>query len=97
MGMPACRKDDITIGFCVVCRKPSAGKIDTASDDVKINGRGVARDTDIVKANCSHTGKIKATSTATKINGKLIAKVGDPFLGDYFGVLTIGSTDTRAG
>ena len=97
MGSPVCRKNDITNGFCVVCRKPVSGKIDTASENFKVNGRGVARDTDIVKADCSHEGKIKATSSKTKANGKFIARVGDPFLGDYFGTLGNGSSDTTAG
>jgi len=97
MGSPICRKEDITDGFCLICRKPVSGKIDTASEDVKANGRGVARDTDVVKADCGHTGKIVATSTKTKVNGKYIAKVGDPFLGDYFGILGNGSPDANAG
>jgi len=97
MGTPVCRKNDITQGFCLICRKPVSGKINTASENVKANGKFVARDTDIVLSDCSHTGLIVATSTKTKVNGKWIAKVGDPFLGDYFGILTNGSQDVTAG
>ena len=97
MSVPMCRKNDITFGICLICRKPTAGKIDTASENVMVNGKGAARDTDIVRADgCGHTGTIKTTST-TMVNGKSVAKVGDMFSGDYFGVLGNGSPDVNTG
>ncbi len=97
MSAAICRKGDVTDGICTVCRKQVAGKIDSASENVIINGKGAARDTDIVKADgCGHTGKIKSSATMI-VNGKSVARAGDIFTGDYMGVLKNGSPDVTAG
>lgn len=97
MGTAICRLNDVTQGFCKVCSKTIEGRISSSSDEVKVNGRGVARHGDIVMSDCGHPGTIKAQSTTVKVNGKAIAKVGDLFDGSYSGILKDGSSDAKAG
>jgi uncharacterized Zn-binding protein involved in type VI secretion len=92
-----CRKNDVTFGTCLICKKPVSGRIDTASENVMVNGMGIARDNDIVKADiCGHSGRIRSLAT-TVVNGKPVARVGDIFIGDYMGYLQNGSQNVAAG
>ncbi len=97
MGSQVCRQGDATEGFCKACRKQVGGKIMSASENVKVNQRGVARQDDIVMSMCGHLGNIKARSVQTEVNQRAIATVGDIFTGTYTGILKNGSENVTAG
>jgi len=92
------RLNDIVEGICEI-HGPQKGRITSASPDVIVNGRGVARIGDKVKAECGHVSTIVSGSTSEKPNGKLgIAKqtsnvglLNEPYKGRIY----TGSTDTR--
>lgn len=69
----------------------------SASENAKVNQRGIARQDDIVLSMCGHAGNIKARSAQTKVNQRAIATVGDIFTGTYTGILKAGSETVEAG
>jgi len=90
------RLTDLFDGICT-CHStpiPMKGTIVTASENVKINGLGVARLTDVVLGQCGHTGKIVSASENMNANGLGIARVGDAVDGCLKGVIVTGSDDT---
>jgi len=93
------RQNDIVIGDCEIHGKNIKGRVIEASTNVQVNGRGVARIGDKVKAECGHESTITSGSTSEKPNSKPgIAKqnstVGLPNE-PYKGRIITGSTDTR--
>lgn len=87
------RLGDAADGVCIY-HGPISGTITEASEDVFVNGIGVAREGDTVTAACGHTGKISSFSPDSTANGKGIARLGDEFSGDFNGVIVEGSDDT---
>lgn len=93
------RQNDIVIGDCEVHGRNIKGRIVEYSTDVQVNGRGVARIGDKVRAECGHESTIITGSTSEKPNSKPgIARqnsnVGLPNE-PYKGRILTGSTDTR--
>lgn len=75
MSRPAARLNDKTIGTCF---HPShtipirvAGRIITASSDVIVNNRPLARHNDLVRSDCGHISRIITDAGAHNVNGKI--------------------------
>ena len=93
------RQNDIVIGDCEIHGKNIKGRVIEASTNVQVNGRGVARIGDKVRAECGHESTIITGSTSEKPNNKLgiahqNSNVGSPDE-PYKGRILTGSTDTR--
>lgn len=90
------RLGDSTYGVCNCHDEPITvgGKIISASEDVFVNGRGVARIGDTVMADCGHTGKIISGKEDDFVNGRSVARLGDRFTGCYDGNIISASEDT---
>jgi uncharacterized Zn-binding protein involved in type VI secretion len=90
------RQGDIAVGICT-CHNPPiwvSGKVITYSNTVKVNGRGVARDGDIVKATCGHIGNIVTHSSPTEVDSRKVARLGDKTSGCFKGTLITASGNT---
>jgi len=81
MGRKVARKNDRVVGFCKIDGF-QLGEIIETSDDVYVNGKGVARIGDLVEANCGHRGRIVTGKTDVKTNGKATARQND-LVGGY--------------
>lgn len=84
----------------VICSVHGArtGTIITGSTDV-LNGPGIARKGDTVRASCGHTGIITSGSSTVYINGVEVARIGDT-IGEgtiTSGTITSGSSNVDAG
>jgi uncharacterized Zn-binding protein involved in type VI secretion len=98
------RLDDIHSGICThglpCCPHNVTGPIVSASGDVKINSKGVARLGDSVIHNCPHcgTGNISSASGTVKANDIQVARLGDAvtYPGGG-GVIVSASEDVNAG
>lgn len=91
----AARLNDRTIGDCDVHGPNIKGKIITASNNIEVNGRGLARLGDEVEAECGHVAKIITASGTEDPNDKkgtarLNDKVGDS---PYKGKIITASND----
>ena len=94
MPRPIARLNDRTTGTCRV-NGPQGGTITTASSDLKINNRGIARLNDQVTADCGHVSYIISASTNTKVNDRGVARLNDRVgNGDYEAEIVTGSSDT---
>lgn len=90
------RLNDQTIGDCSVHGENIKGKIVSASSNIEINGRGLARLGDRVEAECGHTAYIITASSTEDPNNKLgTARLNDK-VGDspYTGKIITASTNT---
>lgn len=89
------RIGDSWSGVCNCHESPISvtGEIETGSDNVFINGRGVAREGDIVRASCGHTGTINSGSDYYIVNGKRAARLNDTTTGCCVGHITSSSED----
>lgn len=90
------RLHDKTFGVCKVHGNQN-GKITSCSSTVYANGIGVARITDMVTADCGHTGVIQTGSSKSFANGLGIARVGDHISGTYNASILEGSANTFSG
>lgn len=90
------RLGDRTMGTCSCHETPItvAGTIISASSDVIVNARGVARVGDTVQADCGHTATIITGKPNHLVNGRQVARLGDEFDGCYSGVIITASPDT---
>jgi uncharacterized Zn-binding protein involved in type VI secretion len=79
--------------YCHIVPISVGGSIETASDVVTANGRGVARLNDIVRADCGHTGIIVSASTLSSADGRGVARLGDVTQGCYESRIISASTD----
>lgn len=90
------RIGDDTIGTCVIHGPNIRGKVITASSNVSVNNRTVARAGDTVLADCGHTGIIitaKETVSSTAEANLLVARIDDQFEGVYTGKIITSSGD----
>lgn len=90
------RIDDQTIGTCKIHGPNIKGKVITASSNVSVNGRILARAGDTVLADCGHTGTIitaKETLSSTGEANMLVARIDDQFAGVYTGKIITSSGD----
>lgn len=90
------RLGDKTHGWCTGHETPIEvdGIVISASEDTIVNGRGVARIGDKVRANCGHEGIIITGQSDAYINGRPHARIGDNFEGTYSGMIISASEDT---
>lgn len=91
------RIGDETIGTCIIHGPNIKGKVITASSNVSVNNRILARAGDTVLADCGHTGIIitaKETVSSTGEANLLVARIDDQFQGVYSGVIITASGDT---
>lgn len=102
MSRGTARLNDRTIG---TCSHPShqtpitvGGTIVTASADTKVNERGVARISDIVRTDCGHTSKIITGSGTVKVNDRKHARLNDRVgNGPYDARIVTASGNTKLG
>jgi len=94
--MNVARFGDKLKGICTCHRTPIpvTATIITASADTFVNGLGVARLGDTVKATCGHTGKIVTCSSTHFANGLGVARLGDSTTGCFKGAIITASPDT---
>jgi len=72
------------------------GTIETGSPTRFVNERAVARDGDIVRADCGHTGIIVTFSSDVTADGLGVARLGDTTDGCYVATIITASEDTSA-
>ena len=92
----AARLNDKTIGDCEIHGSDIKGKIISASPDIEVNERGLARLGDKVQAECGHVAEIISASSSEDPNEKrgtarLNDKVGNS---PYTAKIISASTDT---
>lgn len=93
------RLGDKCIGSCKVHGPDIIGTIITASPNVNVNGRQVARLGDKVLANCGHIATIITATTKTDSNNRFgTATLGDKVgASPYEGIIITASTNVNAG
>ena len=89
------RIGDIGIGYCQIHRVQT-GKIINCSIDTFAEGKGVARQGDMVIAGCGHSGTLIKVSNTVFVNGKGMARVGDTFAGIFSGTIVTGASTVEA-
>lgn len=93
------RQNDIVIGNCEIHGPNIKGRIVEYSTDIQVNGRGVARIGDKVRAECGHESTITTGSTSEKPNNKTGVAHQNSTVGlpnePYKARIITGSTDTR--
>ena len=90
---------NIGVGICTCHESPIniSGQVITCSSNVMSNGRGNARVTDILLAQCGHTGILIKGSSSVRVNGLSVARIGDNFAGCFSGVMIEGASNVLAG
>ena len=99
MPKPVARLNDRTDG---TCSHPShlvpirvGGTITTASDDMSVNDRGIARLHDQVTTDCGHVSSIITASENTSVNDRPAARLHDQVgNGPYSATIITGSGDS---
>jgi uncharacterized Zn-binding protein involved in type VI secretion len=93
------RLGDKCIGSCKVHGPDIIGTIITASPNVSVNNRQVARLGDKVLANCGHIATIITAAPKTDSNNRLgTARLGDKVgASPYEGIIITASTNVNAG
>ena len=90
------RIGDPTYGVCRIHGNQN-GHIVAGSENVFVNGIGIARIGDLVQADCGHTGIIASGAEVTFANGNLIARVNDHIEGIYTASILSGSANVFNG
>lgn len=95
MPRPVARLGDRTEGTCAVHGR-QGGTIITASTDVSINQRGIARLNDQVEADCGHIAYIITGSDDVPTNQRPTARLNDQVGNSpYEAIIISGSEDTN--
>lgn len=94
MSRGTARLDDKTLGSCSIHGENIGGKIITASGDITVNSRGIARLGDKVKADCGHEAIIITASSDKIANNRGVARLNDQVGNSpYTGKIITASSD----
>ena len=83
-----------TTGMCNQGDGMQNGTIVTSASTVITDDLGVAREGDMVVADCGHVGYIDPPGTSYVVEDKPVARLGDSFSGDYEGTIDLDQSST---
>jgi len=96
MGKQIARHNDEGVGTCTGHGSPipMQGKIIATASIVYCDDLQVALEGDIVLGDCGHTGVCIASTNILEAEGKRVVRLGDSFVGTFYGTIVTGSPKT---